>query len=287
MIAVPRDDGGVTVYGSLQCPYYVHTALKRALALDDSQAVVVQAETGGGFGGKEEYPSMLAIHAALLARAVGRPVRMIYDRHEDIVATTKRHPAIVTHRTGVTRDGRLVAQDIEIVMDAGAYCDAVTGGPVAGHDPRRRPVRLPERPDPLPGDGDEHAAERGDARLRGAADRVRRRDAREPDRRGARALAGRAAAALGVPRRRRDGDRPGAARERWGARGARAGSRGLGVRARPRADGDRARTRAGATAHRGSGSRSAGTARDSPGAARRGWRAWRGSSWRPTAGSAC
>ncbi len=122
MIAIPRGGGGITVQGSLQCPYYVHTALKRALALDDAQAVVVQAETGGGFGGKEEYPSMLAIHAALLARAAGRPVRMIYDRHEDLVATTKRHPAIVTHRTGVTRDGRLVAQDIEVVMDAGAYC---------------------------------------------------------------------------------------------------------------------------------------------------------------------
>ena len=83
--------------------------------------VPLQAETGGGFGGKEEYPSILAIHAALLARRIGRPVRMIYDRHEDIAATTKRHPAVVTHRTGVTRDGRLVAQDIEVVMDAGAY----------------------------------------------------------------------------------------------------------------------------------------------------------------------
>ena len=47
---------------------------------------------------------------------------MIYDRHEDIAATTKRHPAIVRHRTGVTRDGRLIAQDIEVVMDGGAYC---------------------------------------------------------------------------------------------------------------------------------------------------------------------
>jgi CO/xanthine dehydrogenase Mo-binding subunit len=47
---------------------------------------------------------------------------MIYDRHEDIAATTKRHPAVVRHRTGVRRDGTLVAQDIEVVMDGGAYC---------------------------------------------------------------------------------------------------------------------------------------------------------------------
>jgi Aerobic-type carbon monoxide dehydrogenase, large subunit CoxL/CutL homologs len=121
VIAVPREDGGVTVYGSLQCPYYVHGALTRALGLDAERAVVVQAETGGGFGGKEDYPSILAIHAALLARRTGKPIRMVYDRQEDIATTTKRHPAIVRHRTGVTSDGRLVAQDIEVVMDGGAY----------------------------------------------------------------------------------------------------------------------------------------------------------------------
>jgi CO/xanthine dehydrogenase Mo-binding subunit len=122
MIAVPREDGGVAVHGSLQCPYYIHKALKRSLRLTDRQARVVQAETGGGFGGKEEYPSIVALHAALLARRTGKPVRMIYDRHEDLSATTKRHPAIVTHRTGIKADGRLVAQDIEVVMDGGAYC---------------------------------------------------------------------------------------------------------------------------------------------------------------------
>ena len=121
-IAFPEPAGGIKVIGSLQCPYYVHRALKRALALTDEQAVVVQAETGGGFGGKEEYPSIVAIHAALLARKTGRPVRLIYDRHEDLAATTKRHPGVIRHRTVVRRDGTLVAQDIEIVLDGGAYC---------------------------------------------------------------------------------------------------------------------------------------------------------------------
>ncbi len=121
VVAVPGPGAGVTVHGSLQCPYYVHRALSRALAREPADVVVIQRETGGGFGGKEEYPSMLATHAALLALATGRPVRMAYDRQEDIAATTKRHPAIVTHRTGVMRDGTLVAQDIEVVLDAGAY----------------------------------------------------------------------------------------------------------------------------------------------------------------------
>ena len=115
------DNGGVTVYGSLQCPYYVHRALKVLLGLPDEKVRVVQTETGGGFGGKEEYPSMIAGHAALLARKAGRPVKLIYDRVEDMIATTKRHPAIVRHRTGVARDGRLMAMEVDALMDGGAY----------------------------------------------------------------------------------------------------------------------------------------------------------------------
>jgi len=120
-IAIPEGPR-MRVIGSLQCPYYVHRALKRALNLTDEQAVVIQAETGGGFGGKEEYPSIVAIHAALLALKAGRPVRLVYDRHEDLAATTKRHPGVITHRTAVKRDGTLLAQDIDIVLDGGAYC---------------------------------------------------------------------------------------------------------------------------------------------------------------------
>ncbi|MDD5656831.1 MAG: molybdopterin-dependent oxidoreductase, partial [Elusimicrobia bacterium] len=88
---------------------------------------VVQAATGGAFGGKEDYPSLLAGHAALLALKAGRPVKMIYGRQEDMAATTKRHPALVRHRTGFSREGRLTAQDIELVMDGGAYltCSSV------------------------------------------------------------------------------------------------------------------------------------------------------------------
>jgi CO/xanthine dehydrogenase Mo-binding subunit len=126
VIAVP-EHGGVTVYGSLQCPYYVHKALKGLLGLPGEKIRVVQAETGGGFGGKEEYPSILAGHAALLALKAGRPVKMIYDRVEDMLATTKRHPSIIRHRTGVTRTGRLTALEIDVLMDGGAY---VTLSPV-------------------------------------------------------------------------------------------------------------------------------------------------------------
>jgi CO/xanthine dehydrogenase Mo-binding subunit len=120
VIAVP-EPGGMTVYGSMQCPYYVHRALKVLLGLPDERVRVVQTETGGGFGGKEEYPSMIAGHAAILAMKSGRPVKLVYDRVEDMLATTKRHPARIRHRTGVARDGRLTAIEIDVLLDGGAY----------------------------------------------------------------------------------------------------------------------------------------------------------------------
>ncbi len=121
MVALPREDGGVEVTGSLQCPYYVHRALQRALGLEDHRIAVRQAVTGGGFGGKEDYPSVLAIHAALLARASGRPVKMVLGRNEDLRFSTKRHPSVVRHRTGVRSDGTLCAAEVDVLFDGGAY----------------------------------------------------------------------------------------------------------------------------------------------------------------------
>jgi CO/xanthine dehydrogenase Mo-binding subunit len=113
---------GVTVWGSMQCPYYVHRALERLFNLPSDRIRVVQMETGGGFGGKEDYPSIIAGHAALLAWKAGRPVKIVYDRAEDMAATTKRHPSRTRHRTAVTRDGQLLAMEIDFVIDGGAYC---------------------------------------------------------------------------------------------------------------------------------------------------------------------
>lgn len=109
------------VVGSMQCPYYVHKALKVLFDCKDEQVVIAQSVTGGGFGGKEEYPSMISAHTALLARKAGRAVKIVYDRAEDIAATTKRHPARVRHRLAVDARGELVAIDADVVMDGGAY----------------------------------------------------------------------------------------------------------------------------------------------------------------------
>jgi CO/xanthine dehydrogenase Mo-binding subunit len=115
------DGRGAHVTGSLQCPFYVHKGVKKTFSLTDEEVDITQAVTGGGFGGKEEYPTLISLHALLLAKKSGHPVKMIYGRAEDIEATTKRHPAEVTITTGCTKDGTLIAADISVVMDGGAY----------------------------------------------------------------------------------------------------------------------------------------------------------------------
>jgi len=114
-------DDKLVVEGSMQCPYFVHRSLIHAFGLTAEKAVVKATPMGGGFGGKEDFPSVIALHAALLAKACDHPVRIVYDRHEDIIGTTKRHPSVVTHRAGVDAEGRLRAMEIEVVLDGGAY----------------------------------------------------------------------------------------------------------------------------------------------------------------------
>ncbi len=121
MAAIPTDDGGVEITGSIQCPYYVLGAVATALGLECSKVRVQQTEVGGGFGGKEDYPSILGVHAALLAMRAQKPVRIIYDRTEDLYTTPKRHPSRVYHKTGVKKDGTITAMEVDLVLEAGAY----------------------------------------------------------------------------------------------------------------------------------------------------------------------
>jgi CO/xanthine dehydrogenase Mo-binding subunit len=120
MIALP-DGPGVVVYGSMQCPFYVQKAVASALGCDLNRARIVQTVTGGGFGGKEDAPSAPGAHVALLAKATGRPVRLILSREEDMAVMSKRHPGRIRMRTGATKDGRLVAAEVDYLLDGGAY----------------------------------------------------------------------------------------------------------------------------------------------------------------------
>lgn len=121
MIAIPHPDGVVEIKGSMQCPFYVRNAVTRVLGLPESSVWVIQAATGGAFGGKEDVPSLLACQAALPAWKLKKPVKLVYDRTEDMMSTSKRHPGWVRYKSGATKDGILRAIDIEYVIDGGAY----------------------------------------------------------------------------------------------------------------------------------------------------------------------
>lgn len=113
--------GKLYILGSLQCPYYVHGAMKSLFNLDDDKVSVMQSDTGGAFGGKEEFPSLLAGHVALLSKKSGKRVRIVFSRKEDILYTTKRHPTITKIKSAVRKDGKIIAIKTETFMDTGAY----------------------------------------------------------------------------------------------------------------------------------------------------------------------
>ena len=121
MAAVMTEDGAVEVTGSLQCPFYVHNAVQKITGLPAEKVIVKQCVTGGGFGGKEDYPSVLGSYAALLAMKSKHPVKIIFDRSEDLIASTKRHPSKSRYRMGLDKEGRITALDADIILDGGAY----------------------------------------------------------------------------------------------------------------------------------------------------------------------
>ncbi len=114
-------EGKAVLYGSMQCPYYVHSALMHAFKVDESHARVVQEVTGGGFGGKEDFPSLLGCQAVAAAKKSGHPVRIVLNRREDMSVTTKRHPAILKYNVALDDKGHITALKADIRLDSGAY----------------------------------------------------------------------------------------------------------------------------------------------------------------------
>ncbi|WP_318533919.1 xanthine dehydrogenase family protein molybdopterin-binding subunit, partial [Acetomicrobium flavidum] len=122
VVAVPHENGSlVTIYGSVQNVFATRDAVARCLKADLSKVRVVQNHIGGSFGGKDEVVSAMACRAALLALRTDRPVKMVNTREESIVESYKRHPYKMKYKVGATKDGKLMAMEIEAVADGGAY----------------------------------------------------------------------------------------------------------------------------------------------------------------------
>lgn len=120
-IAIPETDGGVTIHSTTQCPYYVVDGVAAALGITYNKVKVIQTVTGGGFGGKEEVPALVAAHAAICAAKVGRPVKLIYSRKEDFQCMSKRHPGWAHIEYSADKEGHLTGCRVKYVLDAGAY----------------------------------------------------------------------------------------------------------------------------------------------------------------------
>jgi len=115
------EDGKTSVYGTLQCPYYIKGAVIQALGCSDDKVRIVQTTTGGGFGGKEDYPSLIGAQVAVATNKTKKPVRLILERVEDMSFTTKRHPALLKYKTALDENNNIIGMDVDITLDGGAY----------------------------------------------------------------------------------------------------------------------------------------------------------------------
>ncbi|MGE0641898.1 MAG: xanthine dehydrogenase family protein molybdopterin-binding subunit [Thermoanaerobaculia bacterium] len=119
-VALPEDEGRVTVWSSTQTPHYLHRALARVLGLPGSRIRVIATPNGGGFGGKSD-PFGHEIVVAKMALLLGRPAKISLTREEVFYCHRGRHPVLMRLRTGVSKEGDLVAQHLETTLDGGAY----------------------------------------------------------------------------------------------------------------------------------------------------------------------
>jgi CO/xanthine dehydrogenase Mo-binding subunit len=123
-LAVPNPDGSITLYGPMQAPFLARKALGPVLNLPLNRIRVITTVTGGGFGGKEETSVETLGRAGLLALRTRRPVLLQHSRHLSLLIHGKRCPMTFTHRLGATRDGKLRALEVEVLLDKGAYASA-------------------------------------------------------------------------------------------------------------------------------------------------------------------
>jgi len=116
-----RDEDRIGIRGSMQCPYYVSHSLTHVLGLSHEDVRVIVDTVGGAFGGKEDYPEIIGAPLALASWVSGKPIRMIMDRVEDLAFTSKRHPSRCTYKTALDSQGRILALDVMVDIDGGAY----------------------------------------------------------------------------------------------------------------------------------------------------------------------
>ena len=125
-VAVMDEEGNITVWCGSQHPFRDQLQIARALGMNPRKIRVVSTPAGGAFGGKDEIT--VQIYLALLALRTRRPVKIVLSREESVIAGIKRHPMKIRMKTAAAADGTLLANEVRVVADTGAY--ASLGGPV-------------------------------------------------------------------------------------------------------------------------------------------------------------
>ena len=121
MLAYLEEGGKVTLVGSMQCPYYIKNAVINTLGYPEDKVRVIQPAVGGAFGGKEEFPSTTACQLATAVVKIKKPIKMIFEREEDMLVTTKRHPSTTTLEAHIDKNNKVLGIKAHVSLDAGAY----------------------------------------------------------------------------------------------------------------------------------------------------------------------
>jgi CO/xanthine dehydrogenase Mo-binding subunit len=121
VVAVPSGDGRITVYASCQSPFHLRGHIAANLGVPAGRVRVVQAYTGGSFGGKDDVATEIGALAAVASLRLGVPVMIAHEREESIVGSNLRHAASIHYRTAARRDGTLLAREARVLLDGGAY----------------------------------------------------------------------------------------------------------------------------------------------------------------------
>ncbi len=115
------ESGKMTITGSMQCPFYVKRAVMRTLGLKDDEVRVIQPAVGGAFGGKEHYPSLIGAQLATASYKIHKPIKMVFERYEDIAYSTKRHPSKTEMEALIDENKNIIGIKSKVSLNGGAY----------------------------------------------------------------------------------------------------------------------------------------------------------------------
>jgi CO/xanthine dehydrogenase Mo-binding subunit len=120
-VAIPEERHGMTVISTNQNPFRTRRAVARVLGRPESEVRIVTPYIGGGFGGKDTYGPIISSLAAVAATKAGRPATVVFTRYDSFALRFKRCPFEIKYKSGVTKDGKVKAIEVDYTVDCGGY----------------------------------------------------------------------------------------------------------------------------------------------------------------------